>query len=252
MENKTAIDLFVLAGQSNIQGYMGNAKMYPPDFGNIDRLIPFFYVTPAQLHVQLHWTSLGSQPGRFPAGYFGPEVTFARELFKAGLKPGVFKFSASNTSLPGQWLANQTEGLYFRMKEKLSYAIACLDMIDVTVRAFIWVQGETDAKQKTSGPEYYASLKYIIDDFRSQVAFNDQLPVILGLDENNPFVIEYPEIQLAQQQLTHDLKKTFYCSMKGFPRADLTHLSPAGIELHGLRLFQTFIQLQSREEEDCA
>lgn len=41
-----ALDLFIMAGQSNVQGYMGDASQYPKDNDNLDHNILFYYREP--------------------------------------------------------------------------------------------------------------------------------------------------------------------------------------------------------------
>lgn len=85
------VDLFVMAGQSNMQGWQGDAKDYPADPRGVDKAIRFYWVTPGHSPSQGQWTSLMAQGGRFPKGHFGPEVGFARQLKSAGLNPAIFK-----------------------------------------------------------------------------------------------------------------------------------------------------------------
>jgi hypothetical protein len=78
------VDLFILCGQSNAQGWKGNAEAYPKDLREVDKSISLFYTSPGIGSSDQKWTSLQPQKGRFPKGHFGLEVTFARGLKKAG------------------------------------------------------------------------------------------------------------------------------------------------------------------------
>jgi len=40
------IDLFIIAGQSNAQGWQGDATYYPKDPDGIDKMIRFYWQTP--------------------------------------------------------------------------------------------------------------------------------------------------------------------------------------------------------------
>lgn len=42
----SSVDLFILAGQSNMQGYAGNAALYPQTLSQYDQTIDFFYIEP--------------------------------------------------------------------------------------------------------------------------------------------------------------------------------------------------------------
>ena len=99
------INLFVMAGQSNMQGYQGDAAAYPADPKGLDRRVPFYWVTPTFSSSSGKWTHLKAQGGRFDKGHFGPEVTFARALVEAGYRPAIFKFSKGPSSLAGTWRA---------------------------------------------------------------------------------------------------------------------------------------------------
>jgi hypothetical protein len=46
VQSADVVDLFILAGQSNMQGYMGDASKFPPGSSITDLSIPFYYVEP--------------------------------------------------------------------------------------------------------------------------------------------------------------------------------------------------------------
>lgn len=64
------VDLFIMAGQSNMQGYAGNAKYYPCTSNLDDLSIDFYYVTPDTIDHKLkreaeHFTQSVKLPPRF-------------------------------------------------------------------------------------------------------------------------------------------------------------------------------------------
>jgi hypothetical protein len=119
----SVIELHVLAGQSNAQGYQGNAKNYPRDFFGRDRRILFWYESPELGSSEGAWVQMGRQHGLFPEGYFGPEVAFARALRRKGKNPAIFKFTKHSTSLAKDWKAADQEGLYDEMCNSLKTAL---------------------------------------------------------------------------------------------------------------------------------
>ena len=239
------IALFVLAGQSNMQGWQGNAAQYPPDPKGLDKQIPFYWVTPGHSSSQGNWTFLKPQGGRFPQGHFGPEVTFARRLAESGTPVAMFKYSLGATSLHGDWRKPGEHGLYDQMVAELKTAVVLLQKQGhrVSIKALVWIQGESDAQTKELAAGFGPRLKLLIDDFRKQAAKDPALPIILGVDEQHPWVKQFPAVVDAQLKLAKDGRNIIATSMIGLEKADVTHLTPKGLEEHGQRLFDAYRQL---------
>ena len=81
--SRETIDLFIWAGQSNAQGWEGDAEFYPPDPNGLDSQIRLNYTFIGSTRSD-GWVEMQPQEGRFEAGHFGPEVTFGRKLKEAG------------------------------------------------------------------------------------------------------------------------------------------------------------------------
>ena len=233
------IDLYVLAGQSNMYGHCGDASMYPRDTDGLDRKVLLY---------NQEWTAMQPQSGRFPKGHFGPEVTFARELARLGDKVAIFKYSQGSTSLALDWLAPGEGGMYDRMLAELSKANKQLQERghQPVIRALIWIQGESDAQTAEMASAYKARLARMIDHFRTFVG-NDALPIILGVDEQHPWVKINPQVVEAQQLLAEDDGITF-TSMIGLEKADSSHLTPRALVMHGKLLFSALKKLPASPE----
>ena len=69
------IDLFIVAGQSNAQGWTGDAKYYPKDVNQLDKDIPLYWLTPGKGRKYPSsngkWVSMQAQTGRYKDGHFG-------------------------------------------------------------------------------------------------------------------------------------------------------------------------------------
>lgn len=239
------VDLFVMAGQSNMQGYMGDAEFYPDDPEGLDRAIHFYWVTPGFSSSDGKWTTLQPQGGLFPDGHFGPEVTFARNILKSGCNPAIFKYSLGGTSLAMDWRSPGQNGLYDRMVSELSSAIALLEDegYTVNVRAFIWIQGETDSKSKTYANWYAPRFNLLINDLKHNVLKNDHLPVILGIDEQYPSIKDNPGVLEHHKAFAKKTPFAVFTSMLGLEKADSTHLTPEALQKHGDRLSEAAMQL---------
>lgn len=240
-----AVDLFILCGQSNAQGWQGNAEHYPADPEQLDQHIPLFYTSPGIGNSGLKWVTMQAQKGRFPKGHFGLEVTMARGLKKAGYRPAFFKYSKGSTSLYRNWKTNGEKGMYDRMVGELQQAISQLQekYDQVNIRAFIWVQGESDANNQQNAENYEGLLKKMLGHLRETVCQNKALPILLGVDEAHPWVVKNPQVIKAQQQIASEDPAIVYTSMVGLEKADVTHLSPKGLEAHGERMLAAYLKL---------
>ena len=118
-------------------------------------------------------------------GHFGPEVSFARALKKAGYNPAIFKYCMGATGLARDWKAPGKGGIYDSMIKELGPAIQKLKSSGYEVRicGFIWIQGESDGDSDENANAYFANLKCMIDDLRIVVLKEPNLNIILGVDE---------------------------------------------------------------------
>ena len=242
------IDLFIVAGQSNAQGWQGNAAHYPADPNGLDGKIRFFWKSPRISDSGGKWTTLQKQGGRFPAGHFGLEVAFARKLKENGYNPAIFKYSLGSTSIANNWKLPGQKGMYDDMAKLLATAVEQLKRDGHTVKfqGFVWIQGESDAQTKEIALAYEARLKALIDDLRGKVTETPEMPVILGVDEQHSWVVKNPEVVAAQQHLAKSLKACAWTSMKGLKKADGTHLTPAGLVLHGERIYEAYTKFGNK------
>lgn len=232
------IDLFILAGQSNAQGWKGDATKYPRDTDNLDSqiLLNWTYINN---HSSNEWTTMGPQKGVFSSGHFGPEVSFARNLLKAGYKPAIFKFCLQGTNLSNDWKRPSAGGYYDRMVSALTTAISQLKQQGYTVRiqGFIWIQGESDGKTSGQSAAYAENLRVLLQHFRNQVVENPSLPTILSVDEQHPFFAKDQRVIRAHHAVDRAERHTKFLTLFGLPKADETHLTPAGIIEQGNRIF---------------
>jgi hypothetical protein len=241
------IEVFVLAGQSNMQGWQGNAEHYPRGGAYRDRQVKFYWETPGHSSSQGNWTFLQPQGGRFPAGHFGPEVTLARQFIDLQRSPAIFKYSLGSTSLARDWKTPGEGGMYDKMVSELKSAMTLLaqDGLKAKIRGFFWVQGESDAETLEMAEAYEARLHQLIRHFRRVVARDAELPVVLGVDEQHPYVKMQPRVVEAQVSLARNIGFADYSSMVGLEKADATHLTPKGLEEHGRRLFSAYLKAAS-------
>ncbi|MEO5716355.1 MAG: sialate O-acetylesterase [Luteolibacter sp.] len=245
------IDLYVLAGQSNAQGWMGNAAEYPADPNKIDETIPLYWNSPGISNSGQKWTTLKPQGGRFPAGHFGAEVTFARTLARESQqgfgksRPAIFKCTLGSTSIASFWKTPGDGGQFDKMMAELKSAIPLLEENGkhrVHVAGFIWIQGESDAQNPGLVKNYGPALLKIVTEFRRQCG--QDVPVILGVDEQHQWVVANPGVIEAQQVIARKFPRITTTSLIGLEKADVTHLTPAALVEQGQRLYVQLRQIQ--------
>jgi hypothetical protein len=239
------IDLFIIAGQSNAQGYNNGTLTYPKDIKNLDKNIHFYWTTPEENIPIDRWSTLGIQGDK---NYFGPEITFARTLKENGFNPAIFKYTLGSTSITKDWKLPKKNGLYDLMTKELNRAKNLLKKDDYIINtcAFIWIQGESDAENETMANSYYQKLKLILKDFRNNVVKKPLLPIIIGVDEQHPWIKKYPQIIYAQKKLAKEDKYISFISMRGLEKSDITHLTSKGLEQYGKRIFDNYFLLSKR------
>ncbi|NBC65072.1 MAG: hypothetical protein GVY07_05330 [Bacteroidetes bacterium] len=245
------LDLFILAGQSNAQGWMGDADNYPDDSLSLDESILLNWTFVDNQSSGGKWVAMQSQSGRFQQGHFGPEVSFARELKKQRFNPVIFKYTKGATGLARDWKAPGEDGIYDRMVANLKSGVENLEEqgYRVDVRGLIWIQGESDAGDEKSSKEYYQNLRHMIDHLRHVVLDQPDMKILLGVDEQHPFLENRPEVVEAQKKLAEEDSNITFTSMQGLPKVDTTHLTPEGLVEHGKRLFQGFMKMTNAPSE---
>ena len=239
------IDLFIMGGQSNMQGWRSDAAQYPQKGIIMDADIPFYWEAVDYASSKGEWQTLGSQAGHFSKGHFGPEVTFARQLKRSKLNPAIFKYSFGSSNLRDVWKAPGKKGLYDKMTQQVQRAIKQLESEGhhVNIRAFIWIQGESDADTDKLAKAYYYNLRTLVHHFRHNIVRVPDLPVLLSVDEQHPRVTLRPLIVEAQKKLATEDPSIVFTSMLGLEKSDVTHLTAKGVIAQGKRLYNSYITL---------
>ena len=193
----TEVDVYLLGGQSNMQG-IGKLADLPPDIPREpDALL--FWNGKAIEPLVVGKTRTSSRPDEF-----GPELGLAAALPKGGRLRCLVKYAASGMPLhhgfnaanwvgdepgpkrrtfyPGERADDPNQGTLYRdMLARFRAGIAALkDRGDTPViRGFAWMQGEADAKQERSATEYAASLRRLRDRLAEDLGMMS-LPMAFG------------------------------------------------------------------------
>ena len=249
-ENKNETrDLILVAGQSNAVGFDASAAELPAEAG--DKEVMFWWRCgdpPPDDHdsVSRGWTTLQPQPksnpmakqsgvprqyGNFsnPAGGFGPEMGLARELRTKTHQPlAIVKVAFSGTGMTTDWdhqNAGPQGACYRALIEDTKLAIdkAAEKGIKLRLRAFVWVQGESDANAKDA-PNYSRNLGEMIKSLRADLNAPEMMALV-GVNTNfgagkNAFM---PVIVQQQQDLAKNLPHCTYVDTSGVTYANGAH-----------------------------
>ena len=186
-------------------------------------------------------------------GGFGPEVGMVRTLATKESRPlAVIKTAFSGTSVAADWnvgLPGQADACYRAMIDEAKAAIASAKAKDVTLRprAFVWVQGESDANAKDA-PAYVANLSAMLKSLRTELDAPD-LILLLGVNTRfgngkNAFM---PKVIAAQQAVAAALPRARYVDTAGaetLPPSH-THFTAAGTLEIGRRYAEALLSFES-------
>ncbi|MGN6134313.1 MAG: DUF1549 domain-containing protein, partial [Aureliella sp.] len=256
---KNTADVFLLGGQSNMQGIgkiadlpEGTAKEVPEAmFWNGKEFEPLV---------------LGKTKTSTRAGEFGPEIGFALEMAKT--QPGktfyLIKYAASGMPLHHGWNGNKWVGgppqpkrrnfypgerpddpnvgtLYRDMLAKFRAGVEHLKQAGKTpvIRGFLWMQGEQDSKHVESATVYATSLARLRERLAEDMQTSPELPLVFGqaLPHSPPLERFTHRDELRQQMAAADrdsgkpeaIKQAKMVSTDGFELLpDTVHYNASG------------------------
>ena len=269
-------DLILVAGQSNAVGYDAYAEELPADPKDAATMFWWRVGDPPPDEFDgtsaRQWTTLQFQP-RTPAmsgeaakklgrqygnfnkktkGGFGPEIGMVRTLATKESRPlAVIKTAFSGTSVAADWnvgLPGKADACYRAMIDEAKAAIASARTKDITLRprAFVWVQGESDANAKDA-PAYVANLSAMLKSLRTELGAPD-LILLLGVNTRfgngkNAFM---PKVVDAQKEVASTLSRTRYVDTAGaetLPPSH-THFTAVGTLEVGRRFAEALLSLE--------
>ena len=270
-------DLILVAGQSNAVGFDAYAEELPADPKDAATMFWWRVGDPPPDEFDgtsaRQWTTLQFQP-RTPAmsgdaakkvgrqygnfnkkskGGFGPEIGMVRTLAKKESRPlAVIKTAFSGTSVAADWNVGQpgkADACYRAMIDEAKAAIAAAKSKDVTLRprAFVWVQGESDANAKDA-PTYVANLSAMLQSLRADLNAPDMI-LLLGVNTRfgngkNAFM---PKVIDAQKEVAGALARTRYVDTAGaetLPPSH-THFTAVGTLDIGRRYAEALVSFES-------
>ena len=245
-------DVYLLAGQSNMDGRGMVSNLSEEQQQPIDRAIIFYRNEKISSD---GWQSLApgfSLPpkyrGKLPSPTFGLEIGFARAMLETQpeTKLALIKGSKGGTNLRTDWKPGkkgdmESQGPLYRGFIK-TIRLATEELTErgdtFTIRGMLWHQGEADKK---SGVKVYARrLNELIDRIREDVGVPD-LPVVVGEVFDNG---KRDTVREASQNVAKDSSTVGIATSEGTKTSDPgTHFDAASQLLLGGRYAQQMRQL---------
>jgi hypothetical protein len=221
---------FVLIGQSNMVGWTESKFDELPNWMKRESSNVRFYQHGRQM-------AISEQPG----GRIGPEVAFAKFIaaYYPGRRLNIVKLAVGGTSIY-DWAKVWNPRVSFRMADSrirqslytlLKRQLELSDILegDNKVSAFIWMQGERDARFTGAANAYFANMSRFIEDLRRD--YNSPNACFI-LGRINPPIRHHLAVNIvrhAQEQLACRVRATHYITTDDLQKAtDNLHYNTQG------------------------
>jgi hypothetical protein len=232
------LDLFVFAGQSNMDSGTGANPRYGTPDPNIKIWVDGDWET---------YEPLVNASHAFPEAAWGPEAEFAYQWRQANPTRTFYmvKQATGATSLGVNW--EQSEGeQWAALEAKYAAALANLEAIDTTrTRAFVWMQGELDAANETLANAYETNLTTLFASVRTLMG--SSVKIVVGRISDQP-ATGYPfrgTVRAAQLAVVRATSNASIISTDTIPlQEDSPHFTtPDGFQQLGLYFYQSFANI---------
>ncbi len=221
-------DVFFLGGQSNASGRNNTGYVSQP----VDAMTPYYYDTdgPAGSPTGASgWTTMGPLSN----GYYGSEIEASRQLRSQGYNPAFIKVSIGGTNLHTQW-ESPSGSMWSKWQTTQSDALAALTANGHTydMKAYFWMQGETDAANATHASNYAVNFNQFVTDTRSVLGEPD-LPFVTALVREDG-AVGRTTVADAQRAVMDGIVNGRYFSTNDFGmKSDNVHYNVDGINAMG-------------------
>lgn len=242
--NAATYDVYILAGQSNMDGRGAVSGLSTPlSSPQIGQLI--YYANPADPSASgestvrsAGWQTLapgfsvapGTRGNALPSSTFGPEVSFVDAMRIAdptGNPIAIIKVARGGTNLNSDW--SPTGFMYQGLITEVNSALQSLATGGDAgvVRGMLWHQGESDTNDINN---YQANLETLIADVRTELS-DPLLPFVIGeLGQTKPEAFRELQATIAQENAG-----VGFVSSLGLNTPDNTHFDAAGQVVLGQR-----------------
>ncbi len=247
------LQVYILAGQSNMDGYAWYPGLTPSE-------------QLADPRVPLYWSGWGEFRDLQAASYggtynVGPEVTFGRTMADAGRTVALVKHAVGGTDLANYWYPGVTPGDasagpgFAVLVDSMEAAASALDATGEPWEwaGFLWMQGESDAVSEPTALAYEENLTGLIAAIRA-VTGEPTLPIALGLISRESIWTYADTVRAADLAVAAADPHVFTLETDDLPRkvADLAHYDGISNRILGRRFARALLEEASVPAGDDA
>ncbi len=239
------VQVFLLAGQSNMEGRLADATQLPPALQQPQADV--LYRDGGHLDPQ-PWAPLAPKDWTVPAFFdpsTGPEVSFGRAVADGMPDRAValIKYAVGGTSITS-WDAANPLSFYGDLIDLAASATADLQTQGMATEfaSFVWVQGETDAYDvEEDALAYESRLTALIQAVRGDLG-KPNLPVVIArVHPAEPYLFA-DEVQAAQAAVNGNVPYTALVDTDDLTLFDDFHYDANGQNILGRRLGEAYVQ----------
>ena len=251
------IKVFILAGQSNMEGRADGNKLNDEDRERLEKVqdrvqLAFNNVPPRPLNVVKPSDEIARIYERDLI--FGPELFFGIAMAEAWPEDRILliKLSAGGTSLHGAWNPNwqhdkaalmeeeNNAQLYGALTEYVDEILSGYEPDEYELGAMLWVQGESDGSNKTAAAAYGDNLAMLVSKIRQDLN-REELPFIMFQVGRNKVVEGMRRVSRDVPGVTLIPQSQDPISLDFYEKMENGHYNYAGMKKLGTRFAQVYL-----------
>jgi Carbohydrate esterase, sialic acid-specific acetylesterase len=237
------LPVLVLAGQSNMIGWVTNVADLPTDEQATQTSVLFY--GPNENGSTWAWLT----PPTVTNNRFGPEISLGQHLVISGTDDLVaqVKYAVSGSNLASDWDPARTSPyLYAQMLARVQSSLAALRAAHpdrhVIVAGFFWMQGEADGLDAAMSAAYAVNLAHFIEHVRADF-HSPWLPVFVGRIRLSTHYAS--TVRQAEAEVAENVPDVRLVDTDALPMApDGLHYTSAGVVTLGNDFAESFIDWQ--------
>lgn len=246
--NAEHFKVYLLGGQSNAAGKALISGL-PSDLQAAQTNVRIFHGDNSGVGTWQHVAPGISQEG---PQYFGPEITFGRDLANANPTDNIaiIKYALGGTTLHTKWDPNTPGAQYAAFSSTIANALKALTVAGDTyqVAGMIWMQGESDGWPKQStlaqAKAYESNLTNFIAKVRADLDIAN-LPLVIGKIFDTPVWKYGTYIRSAQEAVNTSVANTGLVDTDDLSLGDPRHYDTASMMSLGSRFATTILSLDN-------
>jgi hypothetical protein len=261
--DKTVLNVFLLAGQSNMAGADSEVAV-PPGFQQTaaDRVTRFTMAPLPEGEKSRQCVPWGEIKGHQAKNKLvhGPEVGFARALYAAGWRDvAIIKVHANFGRDVQSWPWGEGGALFEAWTKFVDARLAEITAQGHSTRVcgFVWHQGIDDAIHGKLASHYERNLTDLIGVLRKRYA-TERAPLVLARSVNSRIAQPRPDpgnnspmamVRRAQVKVGESVPYAAWIDVDDLPNVNTHHFSADSQLVIGRRFGETFLRLQQKADD---